>query len=86
MKYNQKRHIERITMDINKVTYSVSNFLPEKPNISSHNFRIDYIWKDTKDSEFVRQTIGHHSLNTTLGYVSEIGEEEHHERISKINT
>jgi len=41
----------------NLVPHSVSNFLPEKPNITSHSFLIGYIsqlWKDTKDIEFVR--------------------------------
>ena len=66
-------------MDVNKV----SNFLPSKPHITSHSFRIGYIsqlWKDTKDIEFVRQTIG----KATSGYVSEMGEEERQDRISRI--
>ena len=86
-KPNQKLRRETITMDVNKVTHSVSNFLPSKPNITSHSFRIGYIsqlWKDTKDIEFVRQTIGHSSLNATSGYVSEMGEEERQDRISRI--
>ena len=47
-------------MDVNKVMHSVSNLLTSKPNITSHSFRIGYIsqlWKDTKDIEFVRQTM-----------------------------
>jgi integrase len=86
-KPNQKLRRETITMDVNKVTHSVSNFLPSIPNITSHSFRIGYIsqlWKDTKDIEFVRQTIGHSSLNATSGYVSEMGEEERQDRISRI--
>ena len=61
---------ETITMNVNKVMHSVSKNLPDKPNITSHSFRIGYIsqlWKDTKDIEFVRQTIGHRSLNSTSG-------------------
>jgi hypothetical protein len=75
-------------MDVNKVTRSVSNFLPAKPNITSHSFRIGYIsqlWKGTKDIEFVWQTIGHRNLNATSGYVSEMGDQERQDRISQIN-
>jgi len=87
-KPNQKLRRETITMDVNKVTRSVSNLLPSKPNITSHSFRIGYIsqlWKDTKDIEFVRQTIGHRNLNATSGYVSEMGDQERQDRISRIN-
>nr|YP_009028833.1 putative integrase/recombinase protein [Asterionellopsis glacialis]AGH28380.1 putative integrase/recombinase protein [Asterionellopsis glacialis] len=86
-KPNQKLRRETITMDVNKVTHSVSKLLPEKPNITSHSFRIGYIsqlWKDTKDIEFVRQTIGHRSLNATSGYVAHMGDEERQNRISSI--
>ena len=78
-KPNQKLGRQTITMDVNKVMHSVSNLLPSKPNITSHSFRIGYIsqlWKDTKDIEFVRQTIGHRSLNSTSNYVSDISDEE----------
>ena len=71
-KPNQMLRRQTITMDVNKVMHSVSNLLPSKPNITSHSFRIGYIsqlWKDTKDIEFVRQTIGHRSLNSTSAYV-----------------
>jgi integrase len=87
-KPNQKLRRETITMDVNKVTHSVSKLLPSKPNITSHSFRIGYIsrlWKDTKDIEFVRQTIGHRNLNSTSGYVSEMGDQERQDRISRIN-
>lgn len=86
-KPNQKLRRERITLDVNKIMHSVSNLLPANPNITSHSFRIGYIsqlWKDTKDIEFVRQTIGHSSLNATSGYVSKMGDEERQDRISKI--
>ena len=88
-KPNQKLRRETITMDVNKVTHSVSRLLPSKPNITSHSFRIGYIsrlWKDTKDIEFVRQTIGHRNLNSTSGYVSEMGNQERQDRISRINS
>ena len=55
-----------ITQDVNKVMHQVSNQLPGKPNITSHSFRIGYItqlWKDSKDIEFVKQTIGHRKLD-----------------------
>jgi integrase len=87
-KPNQKLRRETITMDVNKVTHSVSKLLPSKPNITSHSFRIGYIsrlWKDTKDIEFVRQTIGHRNLNSTSGYVSEMGDQERQDRMSRIN-
>ena len=64
---------ETVTINVNRVMHSVSNLLPSQPAITSHSFRIGYIsklWKDTKDIEFVRQTIGHRSLNSTSGYVS----------------
>ena len=51
-----------ITRDVNKVMREVSNQLTSKPNITSHSFRIGFIpqlWKDSKDIEFVKQTIGH---------------------------
>ena len=60
-KPNQTLRRKTLTMAVNKVTHSVSQLLPSKPNITSHSFRIGYIsqlWKDTKDIEFVRQTIG----------------------------
>lgn len=78
---------QTITMDVNKVMHSVSNLLPSKPNITSHSFRIGYIsqlWKDTKDIEFVRQTIGYRSLNATLAYVTHMDDAERQNRISSI--
>lgn len=78
---------ETITMGVNRVMHAVSKSLPSKPNITSHSFRIGYIsqlWKDTKDIEFVRQTIGHTSLNSTSSYVNQITDEERKNRISKI--
>ena len=87
-KPNQTLRRETLTMDVNKVTHAISNLLPSKPNITSHSFRIGYIsklWKDTKDIEFVRQTIGHRNLNATSGYVSEMGDQERQDHMSRIN-
>lgn len=85
-KPNQMLRREPITMDINKVMYSLSNLLPSKPNITSHSFGIGYIsqlCKDTKDIEFVRQTIGHRSLNSTSAYLTHMSDEERQNSISK---
>jgi len=67
--------------------HSVSNLLPSQPKITSHSFRIGYIsqfWKDTKDIEFVRQTMGHRSLNSTSGYVNQMTDQERKNPISRI--
>jgi len=64
-----------ITRDVNKVMREVSNQLPGKLNITSHSFRIGYItelWKDSKDIEFVKQTMGHQNLDTTSAYIKEL--------------
>jgi hypothetical protein len=61
-KPNQRLRRETIIIDVNRVMHSVSKGFPDKPNITSHSFRIGSIsqlWKDTKDIEFVKQTIGH---------------------------
>ena len=84
---NQMLRRQTITMDVNKVMHSVSNLLPSKPKITSHSFRIGYIsqlWKDTKDIEFVRQTIGHRNLNSTSSYVTVMDDEERKNRIFNI--
>ena len=63
---------------------SVSKQLPGQPNITSHSFRIGYIiqlWKDSKDIEFVKQSIGHQNLNTTSAYVNKLSDQERQERI-----
>ena len=76
-----------ITKDINKVMRQVSNQLPDKPNITSHSFRIGYItqlWKDSKDIEFVKQTIGHRNLDTTSAYVKKLSDQERQKRIEQL--
>jgi len=73
-----------ITRDVNKVMREVSNQFPGKPNIISHSFRIGYItqlWKDSKDIEFVKQTIGYRNLDTTSAYVNKLSDQERQKRI-----
>ena len=85
---NQMLQRQTLTMDVNKVTKAVSQRLLEKPNITSHSFRIGYIsqlWKDTKDIEFVRQAIGHSTINSTSNYVSQMSDQERQNRISGID-
>ena len=77
-----------ITKDVNKVMRQVSNQVRDKPNITSHSFRIGYItqlWKDTKDIEFVKQTIGHRRLDTTSAYVNQLSDQERQDRISQLD-
>lgn len=61
--------------------------LPYRPNIKSHSFRAGFItqlWKDTNDIEFVRQTIGHATLDTTSKYVQNLTAEERESRIKTL--
>jgi integrase len=79
---------ETITKDVNKVVRSVAESLPDQPNITSHSFRAGYIcklWKDTKDIEFVKQSIGHRRIDTTSSYVEKLSDQERQERISHLN-
>jgi site-specific recombinase XerD len=72
-KPNQMLRRETITTDVNKGMHFVSKQIPSQPNITSHIFRIGYIsklLKDTRDIEFVKQTIGYSSLTSTSGYSS----------------
>ena len=53
----------------------VSKQFSGKLNITSHSFEIGYItqlWKDSKDIEFVKQTISHQNLYTTSAYVNKL--------------
>ena len=86
---NHFKQLDRvaITRDVNKVMREVSNKLPNKPNITSHSFRIGFItqlWKDSKDIEFVKQTIGHRKLDTTSDYIKSLSDLERQERIKNI--
>lgn len=50
-------------------------------NITSHSFRISYITqleKDSKDIEFVKQSIGQRRLDTTYAYVNKLSDQERH--------
>jgi site-specific recombinase XerD len=74
---------ETITRDVNRVMRSVSKSLPDQPNITSHSFRVGYIsqlWKDTKDIEFVKQSIGHRRMDSTSSYVEKLSDQERQER------
>jgi integrase len=87
---NHSKQLDRvaITRDVNKVMREVSNRLPTKPNITSHSFRIGFItqlWKDSKDIEFVKQTIGHRKLDTTSAYVNKLSDQERQERINDLS-
>ena len=76
-----------ITRDVNKVMREVSTILSDQPNITSHSFRIGYItqlWKDTKDIEFVKQTIGHRRLDTTSAYVNKLSDQERQKLIDQL--
>ena len=86
---NHSKQLDRvaITRDVNKVMREVSNQLPGKPNITSHSFRIGFItelWKDSKDIEFVKQTIGHRNLDTTSAYVNKLSDQERQKRIDQL--
>ena len=78
---NHSKQLDRvaITQNVNKVMRKVSNQLLSKSNITNHSFRIDFItklWKDSKDIEFVKQTIGHQKLDTTSAYVNKLSDQE----------
>jgi site-specific recombinase XerD len=81
--HDQMLSRETITRDVNKIMRSVSKQLPGQPNVTSHSFRIGYItqlWKDSKDIEFVKQSIGHQKLDTTSAYVTKLSNQERQER------
>jgi len=86
---NHYKPLDRVVInrDVNKVMREVSNQLPGKLNITSHSFRIGYItqlWKDSKDIEFVKQTIGHRNLDTTSSYVNKLSDQERQKRIDRL--
>lgn len=85
--HDQMLSRETITREVNKVMRTVSNQLPDKPNITSHIFRIGYItqlWKDSKDIEFVKQSIGHRTLDTTSAYIQSLSDQERQDRICQL--
>ena len=51
LKHDQMRRRESITRFVNNIMYTVSEQFPDKPNITSHSFRVGYrtrLWKDIK--------------------------------------
>ena len=61
--------------------------LDNKPNLTSHSFRIGFIsqlWRDTGDIEFVRQAIGHSKLESTSSYVENLSDEDRRLRMEQI--
>ena len=87
---NHSKQLNRaaITRDVNKVMREVSNQPSSKPNITSHSFQIGFItqlWKDSKDIEFVKQTIGHRKLDTTSAYVNKLSDQERQKRINNLS-
>lgn len=84
----KKLRREVITTDVNNIMHKVSKISSGQPNITSHSFRVGYItqlWKDSKDIEFVKQTIGHQKLDTTSAYVNKLSDQERRERISQLD-
>ena len=86
---NQYKSLRRdtLTKEINLVLQNLVERLPNKPNLTSHSFRIGFIsqlWRDTNDIEFVRQTMGHRRLDSTSGYVNQVTDQERQNRISII--
>jgi site-specific recombinase XerD len=80
---------ESLTKSINTVTRKASEELPGNPNITSHSFRIGFItqlWKDTQDIEFVRQVIGHVTVQSTSSYVKNLSDEEREKKMSQIKS
>ena len=87
--HDQMLSRETITKDVNRVMRSVSENLPYQPNITSHSFRVGYIsqlWKDTKDIEFVKQSIGHRKMDTTSYYIEKLSDQERQEGTLVINS
>ena len=83
----KKLRREAITKDVNKVMRVVSKQLTGQPNVTSHSFRIGYItqlWKDSKDIEFVKQSMGHRTLDTTSAYVNKLSDQERQKLISQL--
>jgi site-specific recombinase XerD len=80
---------QTITKDVNRLMCSVSSQLTDKPNITSHSFRVGYmtqLWKDSKDIEFVKQSIGHQRLDTTSCYVENLSDQERQNRIDQLDS
>jgi site-specific recombinase XerD len=89
---NESNHSKVLTREtiikaVNLVTRRVSEEIFSKPNITSHSFQIGYItqlWKDSKDIEFVKQSIGHQKLDTTSAYVNKLSDQERQDQIDNL--
>ena len=79
--FNHSRMLSRetITKNVNRVMRAVSTQLPDKLTMTRHSSRVGYIsklWKDTKDIEFVKQSIGHRRMNTSSSYIEKLSNQE----------
>lgn len=74
---------------INNFIKSASKKLDNEPLLTSQSFRIGYIsklWKDTEDIEFVRQVIGHVTVQSTSSYVKHFSDKEIEERMAQVKS
>lgn len=72
------------TDSFNKIVQKVPEFLADDKNFSSHSLRhgfIKDIWNNTTDIQFVKETIGHSNIQTTMGYISQLTEEERQQKM-----
>jgi integrase len=88
---NQYKALRRdtLTKEINGVLRKLGERLENKPNLTSHSFRIGFIsqlWRDTGDIEFVRQAIGHSKLESTSSYVENLSDEDRRLRMKQITS
>lgn len=80
---------DTLTKEINIVLRNLSKNLPDKPNLTTHSFRIGFIsqlWRDTNDIEFVRQAIGHERVESTSSYIENLSDEERRLRMEQIRS
>lgn len=80
---------DTLTKEINIVLRKFEERLDHKLNLLSYIFQIGYtskLWKDTKDIEFIKQIIGHRSLDITSAYIKELSDQERRDRISQRKT
>lgn len=81
--------LDTLTKEINLVLRNLSKNLPDKPNLTTHSFRIGFIsqlWRDTNDIEFVRQAIGHEKVESTSSYIENLSDEERRVRMEQITS
>lgn len=85
----KKLRREGIIKDVNNVIRPIFTKLFGQPNVTSNSFRIGYInqlYKDSKDIEFVKQSIGHRILDITSAYVRKLSDQERQEHIFRTNS